>query len=415
MSKPIVRQIGTRQEFYWEKEHIYALVNRIREHSDGRVTAEVAFKVDKPDIPPHILHTQVSLLSTRSKKDMVKELEDRYPLPERQWTGMIEQLCLISLDNHRKGKPAKEVWPALDGEEIPRSELLVDPLLYKDKPNILFGEGSTSKSYLALTLAIMVQLPYYDNPLGLSPKQANALYLDYEADEDEFKKRLTSLERGFSLSATPILYRECELPLVEDIDHLEQIVAENHIGFLVIDSLGIASGNASLNDAATATAFYSALRRLKVTSLIITHTAKEAEARRATPFGSVYFTNLARSVFEVRKQQEEAANEIAIALIHSKNNQGPLLPPQGFKVVFEPDRVLVKRMEVESVPEFLEKLSLKARIVALLKEEGKASVKDIAEELDVTEPVIRKTLNRYKGIFIKVDKEWGLKIKGETA
>lgn len=409
MSKPIVKQIGSREEFYWEREQIYALVNRIRERSDGRITAEVAFKVDKPDIPPHILHTQVSLLSTRSKKDLVKELEDRYPLPERQWTSMVEQLCLISLDSCRKGKPAKEVWPALDGEEIPQAELLVQPLLYKDKPTIFFGEGSTGKSYLALTLAILAQLPYYDNPLWLSPKQANALFLDYESDEAEFKKRLTLLERGFGLAPAPIMYRECELPLVEDIDHLEQIVAEYHIGFLIIDSLGVASGNASLNDAATATAFYSALRRLKVTSLIITHTTKEAETRRATPFGSVYFNNLARSVFEVRRQQEEESNEIAVALIHTKNNQGPLLPPQGFKIVFEPDGTLVKKIEVETVPEFLEKLSLRARIAALLKEEGKAPVSDIAGALEKTDGQIRAALNKYKNIFVKVGNEWGLK------
>jgi len=304
MSKPVVRQIGARQEFYWESQKIYALVNRIREHSDGRITAEVNFKIDKSDIPPHILHSQASLLSTRSKKDLVKELEDRYSLPQGQWAGMVEQLCVISLDNYRKGKPAKEIWPAPDGEEVPKSEFLVAPLLYEGKPTILFGEGSTGKSYLALTLAIMTQLPFYDNPLWLSPKQAQTLYLDYEGDEDEFRKRLTSLERGFNLPSTPILYRECELPLVDDIDHLEQIVAEYGIGFLVIDSLGVASGNTSLNDAATATAFYSALRRLKVTSLTITHTSKDSEAKRASPFGSVYFTNLARSVFEVRRQQK---------------------------------------------------------------------------------------------------------------
>ena len=75
MAKPIFNQIGARQEFYWEQEKIYALVNRIREHHDGRITAEVAFKVDKPNILPHILHTQVNLLSTRSKNELVKELE----------------------------------------------------------------------------------------------------------------------------------------------------------------------------------------------------------------------------------------------------------------------------------------------------------------------------------------------------
>lgn len=406
MSKPVVKHTGTRQEFVWQEERIYALVNRLHEHSDGRVTAEVAFKTDRTDMPTHILHTQLNLLSTRSKKDMIKELDDRLRLPNG-WTSIVEQLCVMSLDNYRKGKPAREIWPASEGEEIPQPEMLIHPLLYKEKPTILFGEGSTGKSYLSLTLAILTQLPFNDNPLSLRPEKANALYLDYESDEVEFRRRLTLLERGFELPSFPIQYRECELPLVEDIDHLEQIIAEENISFVIIDSLGVASGNASLNDAATATAFYSALRRLKVTSLIITHTSKELGTKKATPFGSVYFTNLARCVYEVRRQQEQGANEIAIDLIQTKNNQGPLLAHQGFKIVFHIDRTLVKRIEVETVPEFLEKLSLKARIMHLL-DQGRLSTKDIAEELDVNESAVRKALTRNKKIFIKLGKEWGL-------
>lgn len=407
MPQPVVKQTGTRQEFYWKEEGVYVLVNRLHEHNDGRVTAEVAFKTDRADMPTHILHTQLNLLSTRSKKDMIKELEDRLRLPN--WTSIVEYLCVTSLDNYRKGKPAKEIWPVPQGEEMPQPQMLVRPLLYKEKPTILFGEGSTGKSYLALTLAILTQLPFNDNPLSLVPEKANALYLDYESDEVEFKRRLTFLQRGFGLPPFPIQYRECELPLVEDIDHLEQMVADDNIGFVIIDSLGVASGNASLNDAATATAFYSALRRLKVTSLIVTHTSKELGTKKATPFGSVYFTNLARSVFEVSKQQEQEANEIAIALIQTKNNQGPLLSQQGFKIVFEADKTLVGRIAVDTVPEFLEKLSLKARIMHLLKEEGKLSTKDIADELGSSEGTIRAILSRYKDIFVKLDKEWGLK------
>lgn len=409
MSKPITKQIGTRYEFYWEKEHIYALVSRIREHSDGRITAEVNLKTSKTDTAKtHILQTQLNLLSTRSKKDLVKELEDRYPLPEGQWTEMVEQLCIICLDSHRTGRPPEEIWPVPEGEPIPEVEMLIAPILYKNKPTLIFGEGSTGKSYLALTLAIMAQLPYYDNPIWLKPKQANTLYLDYEGDESEFRKRLTLLTRGFGIPAVPILYRECELPFVEDVDHLEQIVAEYNIGFIIIDSLGVASGNANLNDAATATAFYSALRRLKVTALIITHTSKE-ERKKATPFGSVYFTNLARSVFEVVKHQEQEADEIAIDLIHVKNNQGPLIAHQGFKIQFEPERTVVSRVQPETIPEFLEKMSLKSRIIHLLLEKRKASVKDIAEELDKPEGTIRALLNRYKDVFVKLQGEWGLK------
>jgi DNA-directed RNA polymerase specialized sigma24 family protein len=407
VAKPIVKLTGTRQEFYWEEEKIYALVSRIHEHSDGRTTAEVLLKVNRPDIPSHIIHTQLNLLSARSKKQLIEEAEDRYPLPQGRWTNIVEQLCEGSLENYRKGKPAKEIWP-VEGEETPEAPFLIKPLLYKDKPTIIFGEGSTGKSYLALTLGILTQLPYPDNPLGLLPQRANVLYLDYEADETEFRKRLTLLGNGLGVSPVPILYRECELPLVDDIDHLEQVVAEHEIGFIIIDSLGVAAGNANLNDAPTATAFYSALRRLKVTSLIITHTSKE-ERSKATPFGSVYFTNLARSVFEVRRHQEREANEIAIDLVHIKNNQGPLLEHQGFKIEFKPDRATVTRMEPRTIPEFLEKMSLKARITQLLKEEGKASSSDIAEMLDAPEETVRRTLNRYKNIFVKINRQWGLK------
>jgi len=206
MSQPVVKQTGTRQEFYWKEERVYVLVNRLHEHSDGRVTAEVAFKTDRPDIPTHILHTQLNLLSSRSKKDMVKELEDRLRLPN--WTSIVEYLCVTSLENHRKGKPAKEIWPVPQGEELPQPQMLVRPLLYKEKPTILFGEGSTGKSYLALTLSILTQLPFNDNPLSLAPERANALYLDYESDEMEFQRRLTFLQRGFGLPPFPIQYRE---------------------------------------------------------------------------------------------------------------------------------------------------------------------------------------------------------------
>jgi DNA-directed RNA polymerase specialized sigma24 family protein len=366
----------------------------------------VLLKVNRPDIPSHIIHTQLNLLSARSKKQLIDEAEDRYPLPQGRWTNIVEQLCEGSLENYRRGKPAREIWPA-EGEEAPEAPFLIKPLIYKDKPTIIFGEGSTGKSYLAVTLGILVQLPYPDNPLGLLPQRANVLYLDYESDEAEFRKRLTLLGNGLGVSPVPVLYRECELPLVDDIDHLEQVVAEHQIGFIIIDSLGVAAGNANLNDAPTATAFYSALRRLKVTSLIITHTSKE-ERSKATPFGSVYFTNLARSVFEVRRQQEEGSKEIAVALVHRKNNQGPLLSPQGFRIVFQPDRTMVKRMDVESVPEFLEKLSLKARIIHLLKDEGKLSTSDIAQMLDISESAARVTLNRHRDTFVRVGKEWGL-------
>jgi len=412
VSKPTVRQAGSKLEFYWEREHVYAVVSRTHEHRDGRITAEANFKTDKIDSKTHILQTQINLLATKGKKDLIRELQDRYPLADGQWDEMVEQLCVITLENHRVGKPATEVWPVPPGETIPEPDTLIRPLIYRNKPTLVFGEGSSGKSYLGLIMAIMVQLPFVDNPLWLYPEQAHALYLDYESDEADFQRRLTLLQRGFGLPEFPILYRECEIPLVEDIDHIEEIVVENNIGFLVIDSLGVAVGGTDLNNAATATSFYSALRRLKVTSFIITHTSKD-ETKKSTAYGSVYFTNLARSVFAVHKHQEQEANEIAIDLVQVKNNQGPLLPHQGFKLTFKKDRTVVSRIQPETVPEFLEKMALKTKIEQLLRQEGKMKTKDIAEALNESENVVRATLNKYKRVFVRVDKEWGLRY--ETA
>lgn len=406
MGKPICRKLGTKEEFYWETDHVHVTLDRINEHSDGRITSEAQFKTDLEGIPPHILQTQINLLSSRAKKDLIKDLSERFPSAD--WFSIIEQLCFYGLQLYREGEPVKEVWGL---ENVPQPEFLISPLLYKDKPTLLFGEGSSGKSYLALTLALFTQLPYLDNPLGLKPKQAIPLYLDYESDLEDFERRLSSLIKGLGIPNTPILYRESTLPLVEDIDQIQQIVAENNVSFVIIDSLGVASGNNSLNDATTATSFFSALRRLKVTTLILTHVAKDMDTRKTSPFGSVFFINLSRNVFQIQRQQDEGESVINLALFHKKNNQGPLLPPRGFKITFEREKTIIKKQEVEDIPEFMESLSLKSRITALLKE-GKASTKDIAEELDTSEASIRKTLNRGKGLFVKVGIDWGLLEKG---
>jgi len=408
LAKPVINSPNANSiELYWEADNIYAMVTRLKEHGDGRITAEVALKVNKPDIPAFILRNQINLLSARSQKEIAKEAERVYYLSDGQWEGMIKQLCEASLENYRRGVPVKEIWPFGANDKIPPAEFLISPLLYKDKPTILFGEQGTTKSYLALTLALVAQLPYYDNPLWLAPKQANALYLDYEGDELEFKRRLTLLTRGFGLPQTPIIYRECHLPLIDDINYLEQTIVEYRIGFIIIDSLGVAVGKSSLNDPVTATAFFADLRRLKVTSLIITHLAKDKLTKYTSPFGSVYFGNLARSVFEVKKQQEENKGEIATSLIHKKNNQGPLLSPQGFKLVFEEDKTLVKRIDPSTVPEFLEGQSLKFQIAELLKK-GSLPVKDLAENLGKSEDTIRKTLKRNESHFVQLNDGWGL-------
>lgn len=406
MEKPVVNQVGKKFEFYWKDAKIRVLVSRIRDNRD-RVTAELLFKTDATPATPHIRFTQLNLLSSRSRKQLMQELNAIYPA---DWNSILEQLCVYTLERSRQGEPVKEIEPQ-DGIEEP--SFLVKPFIYEGQSNLFYGEGATGKSSLALALAILTQLPYKDNPLNLEVKKANVLYLDYETDEMEIKRRLNQLTKGFGfgeLSTISIKYRQCILPLTDEIDALEEIVLQNNIDFIIIDSLGVAAGSGSLNEAQTATSFYSAIRRLKITSLSISHLAKD-QNRHPTPFGSVYWTNICRNVWMIRKQQEVGDNVINIGLFHQKNNLGKLSPPIGFQFNFEKDKTTIQTQDVRIIPEFFDHLSLKARIVELLKHEHKLSARQMAEMLQVSQNHIRVVLNRDKSLFVRVEDKWGLKVQ----
>jgi hypothetical protein len=342
--------------------------------------------------------------------ELARELDEIYPAP---WHVIIEQLAINSIRLHREGEPVCAIRPAgICAEE----EFLIEPFLYRGKPNLLYGEGGVGKSYLALVMCLVAQLPHLGGKLGLRCDTATpALYLDYESDKQEMTKRLAYLA-AFSEEEEPLLYRECTLPLVDDIESIQEIVVENGIGLIIVDSLGVALGGSDLNDAVTATSFFSVLRRLKVTSLILTHLSKESlNNKHTSPFGSVFFYNLARSVWEVRREQGEEG-EISLGLFHKKNNQGKLFPPIGYGLIFGENTVDIKKGDIKTVPEFLEHLTLRFRI-SLLLEEGKMGTNEIAKELNTSRDTVRMMLNRMRKDkkVVKIDDKWGLLSNEEGA
>jgi DNA-directed RNA polymerase specialized sigma24 family protein len=208
-----------------------------------------------------------------------------------------------------------------------------------------------------------------------------------------------------------IRYRRCALPLADDLTEIQRAIADGDIGLIVVDSLGAACGG-DLNSAEVATRFFSALRQLPVTSLLISHVSKAKETKEKTPYGSVYFYNFARNVFELRRIQEAEQDEINLGVFHRKNNLGKLHYPLGFTIRFEPDKTLFQKQDIRDIPEFLESLSNTARIEALLKR-GAMSVAEIADELDMSAPSARVVVNRLKdkGKVVKVGgNKWGLSV-----
>jgi len=399
--QPEVEHIGSKVMFSWRSQGIQALVRNYHEHRDGRVTAEVTWR--KAD-QGHILMTQLNLLSSQTRRQISKELEEIHPIG--QWEVLIEQLCVKTIELFRQGEPIV----FLDtNREIHSPEYLIYPLIYRNQPNLIFGEGGTGKSYLALALALLCQAGYTEPlDLNLRLKKANVFYLDYETTEEETTRRLKLLARGFAIPEASIMYRECRLPLVEDIGQIEELVLEHKPDFIIIDSLGVAAAQ-NLSEAQTATAFYAALRRIKATVLLISHMAKEPETKKPTPFGSVYWRNIARNEWFVRRNPEAGEDILTIGLFHTKNNLGKLMKPQGFTFRFEDDAIKVESCDVSKIGAFLENLTLKEQIREVLRH-GKMTEDDIAEVLGAKKGSVHATLYDNPDIFVKLGKkEWGLK------
>jgi hypothetical protein len=96
-----------------------------------------------------------------------------------------------------------------------------------------------------------------------------------------------------------------------------------------------------LERAETAIRFFNALRSLRVASLILAHVAKNSEEK--TIYGSVFFSNFARSAWEMKKAQEAGEHIIRVGLYHRKTNLGPLQQPLGFKLHFGEAFSLINR------------------------------------------------------------------------
>lgn len=280
-------------------------------------------------------------------------------------------------------------------------EYLIRPFIFKGQSTIIFGHGGTAKSFLALFMAVIAATPWLTNPVKAIPPPGGigTIYLDWETEEGEIRWRLKALRAGCGIPAgRDIIYRRCTRPLADDVEALKKIIADMNIGFLVVDSIAGACGG-DLNENKQANGFFSALRDLQCGSLVVTHLAKGMlDKKGATPFGSSYFWNWARSIWEIKKSQESGEDNVALGLFHRKANNSKLQYPIGLKLGFiSEDEVLQKliitRVDLADNEELSKDLSVPLRILKLLSRTALETEK-IAEVLDAKIGTVRVALTR---------------------
>lgn len=406
MIEPDITEGFSCLEYFWEPEGL--LVRLDRYNDEGKAEITVRHKNGEKMALWHQAST--NLMSTTTKNSLKKTLEARSG--DIDWDFVLTYITGKTLQIARQGEPVMELFPTdADSLEV---EYLCYPVLYKNHPTVMFAEGDSGKSITALVISYIVQLPLFDNGLGLVPRKESTkvLYLDWEDDHTSFIKRWGGINRGFGDMVMPILYRHMQGPLCDHVEFLKRYIDDNEIGLIICDSLGTASGG-NLNDPEPAIKYNAALRALGVTSLTIAHTSKGLDKNK-TIYGSVYFRNLARSVFQCDAEHDVSGDGITIGLKHDKANLSRRCNAFGLHYQWEGEKILVSPASLDETS-LSDNLPAPVRIEKLLAYKP-LSVKEIAEELDIPEGTARKTCERMvkRGILIKMGNQWGLLTKEEV-
>lgn len=367
----------------WPAQGVVIDLDLIRSERGGDLTAEARVEV----WGRHVHTARVTLTGTRSRLEFAKHVRSRADgAADFDWDGAIEAASVRTIEAHRAGAPAirirDAVQPLEDGD-------LVAPLAKARLPVILFGDGGSAKSYLALALAASIQTGHAYLGLPVSGKRTVG-YLDWELSDWDHRQRLQLLAGSLAEAVGDIVYVPCSAPLTESVDRLRRIAAEHGIGYWIVDSITFAcDGPPEASDVAGR--YFNALRELGGGSLSIAHVTKGGEGADLKPFGSAHWHNGARATWFAKGSED--GDTLTVALYPRKNNVGRKGDPIAFRFTFAEDATLVERTDVSGVPELARKLPIADRIAPLVRA-GALTIHELADELDESVEAVRIACKR---------------------
>ncbi len=400
--------------YNFTEQQVEVLLDRFTEERGGGVKAEITITTDRQPGAGLLHRGMINLVTTRSRSDVIRALEQRPTdsnVSDVDFAGMLELVCFKSLNHWRDGDPVIDLREVQSGG---RPQWLLEP--YVDQATIVFGDGGTGKSLLLeMILASVASGHAIIGKLHVEPMPV--MILDWETDEYVHAERLRAICAGAGIDVPPVYYRRQVASLVETTAKIRKEIARLGVGMVGIDSWGAARG-ADPDSAESTIRLFNAMRSLAVPWVGIDHVPKN-DKRPNRPFGSTYTHNLARLTWGVTRAQEEGEDDIVIGLKNWKSNNGRLARRQGYRLRFEQGGDILKEITIDScdlrdVPALAETLPAKDRILGVLRG-GKMTVKEISEELKLTDATTRARLNdlHHKQKVANVGGEWGLMVLGD--
>lgn len=282
---------------------------------------------------------------------------------------------------------------------------LLEPLIESSPQcTILFADGGIGKSLFGLHLC--VSLTTGIEVCGFKPQaQCACLVADWEADEDTHAERLRAIAKGLGIPVPDVYYLKLVGPLREELPAVKAAIAEYGIGFVMLDSLGMARGGEA-ESADTARDLFSAMRELNVPCLGIDHITKAAANNGGAdkPFGSVYTHNLARRTYSMTKTRG-IDDSMEVALTNKKANNGSAVMDHKILVTFtqNPETGRLDAVTFESQTGFSTGPSEPRaidRIMRCLREHGALTPAEIADITGIKVASVRSRCHEVLDVWV---------------
>ena len=381
----------------WPNLHITAKVDRIRENSDHEVKAEIRINSKRPASAGHLRQGRINITSPANRKSLAKSLEDRDA--EVDWDQVLEALCVAVLKLFRAGAQETELEGNIDPVSV-YSKWLVDPIIELNNPTLIYGKGSSGKSWLALYIAVLADAGISATGFNVEPCPGKVLILDWETSQLEINARVSMIRRGLGLEGkSHIWYKPMAAGLATDLETIKSIVVSKGISLVIIDSIGSACMGEP-ESAEVVLRMFAAVRSLGVSSLCIDHTNKENAL-----FGSVYKFNASRQIFEMKKHQNSNEECITAAIFHRKANNSKIIKDIGIVLSFGEGDVKFTREDIRNTP-LEQEMRMVDRVENALRY-GPKEVPEIAAMLEKTEAHVRRVLSDYSQKFIRLSDKSG--------
>jgi hypothetical protein len=414
--------------FTWPDYRIVIVIGEVRD-SHGEPYGEVTvYYQDDDGARIHVTGpTRYNLTGPRSRPDMHKIVQGRFDHVEAMdWQNIVEQAFHLTVQQFRRGNP----YISLDDgpDEMPYLHFLMDPLLPRGETVMLYADGSSGKSYLAMfcALGLLTRLPLADGRLvpGDQPP-LDTLYLDWEGEQNQMRRRWMRACRGLGLPRQPIFYDQPTRPLSQIVSQVRRNLVEmdakskaagrGGVGLVVIDSIGMAI-EAEATAAEAATHLFTAARALGRTVLFLHHMSKDAVKGKGPQeaYGTIYFKLAARNTWEMRAD-DPTLDDKEVGIWQRKTNEGalrrePLVLHMHFDGEHGPVTLTGGRISLASGVDTHRPLG--NRLLDALRD-GAKTLREVAEMLDLEErqfDTLKSAATRLnkRGLIIKLGEDkWG--------